>query len=571
VSCFIDFAGELGTPFACYQTDRYGLQLIEAGDFSHKSWQRVECQTLFLPHPKQIEFFTATEPLVLFGGGRGGGKTAALVWDAIQTSYLVPGSRTIIFRRTMPELKKTIIEEFLRLPEDLRGKYNGSDHFSRIENGSTIWFASADDESAVRKLLSGEFHRMLFDEWSEWPYKQWMFASGSCRSTHEKDVFGNLVIAQVKGATNPGGTGGEALNSIFGCTPGKPKRQAPGEDPSTYNPAEFRFILSLVNDNPAYAADKPAGIAYRQMLNKQPPRIKAAWIDGRWDGFEGQYFDCLDESVTKLWHDDYLRLIQKQHWAPRWISIDWGMTHHAYAAWHALLKIGGRDIAVTYQELLIKGIGEAALAEQICDQTENSFDDKKVVKIYLSPETFGESPYSIARRMGNVFVARGLPRPTAAQNQRHGPKAATNGWRLMHDCLRQRFDCDSLAAMVQGESASSQWVRGKTREISQWLITDNCPHAWESLPQAECDPKTDGDVKKEGDAPHLDVNDGLRYGIASHVRPIDVPFEERVKEELSQLPVAGTDRYIKHLQLKQKEKTQGPDKPVYLGGNRRRR
>jgi hypothetical protein len=125
--------------------------------------------------------------------------------------------------------------------------------------------------------------------------------------------------------------------------------------------------------------------------------------------------------------------------------------------------------------------------------------------------------------------------------------------------------------MVQGESASSQWVRGKTREISQWLITDNCPHAWESLPQAECDPKTDGDVKKKGDAPHLDVNDGLRYGIASHVRPIDVPFEERVKEELSQLPVAGTDRYIKHLQLKQKEKQAGPDKAVYLGGNRRRR
>jgi phage terminase large subunit len=551
----IDYLGAHGIKYGVFESDD-----SEGGQPRHP----FTCHCLsedvcrywyFRPSPKQIEFFDARERYVLFGGGRGGGKTAALIWRPVQLSHRLPGSRSIIFRRTMGELKKTIINGFLDLPKGLYARC--TEDAVTYENGSKTWFGSADDEKAVRKLLSGEYDLMEFDEWSEWPLGMWKFATGSCRSVRSEDLLGHPFKPQVVGGTNPGGAGGEALAHLFGCS--GVKRQAIGEDPSLYNPAEYRFIQSLVSDNPAYAAHKPAGIAYREILNSQPRRIRAAWLEGRWDGFEGQYFDCLEEQATKISHDDFLRLIRKQHWAPRWISIDWGHTHHASVGWHALVEIEGRQYPVTYCTYANKGLGEMALAEEICDITERDCAKKQIVKIYLSPETFGETSYSRARRIGDVFVSRGLPRPVPANNKRE------DGWRVMHDLLRQRV------------SGVRLFPESPERTCSAWLITDHKsygpndpPGPLECLAQAVCDPKKDGDVMKDGDALHLDVNDQLRYGIASHISPNREPFADRVKDALADLPVEGNARYMQHIKMlkEEREKHSGV---FYVGRRARRR
>lgn len=535
----IDYAGKHGVRWAVYEVDRN---------------ERI-IRPIFVPHPKQIKFFDSQKPRVLFGGGRGGGKTEAIVWKPIYTAYLAPGCKMICFRRTMGELLKTIVQRYLELPPGLYARC--TQDAVRFENGSILWFASADDKEAVRKMLSGEYLLAEFDEWSEFPRDWWKFVEGSVRSTISHDIFGQKIRPQIVGCTNPGGAGGEALNHMFGCS--GVKRQSPGDDPTLYDPDEYEFIQSLVSDNPAFAEDTDAGQAYRKMLASQPRRVQAAWIHGRWDGFEGQYFDCLDESATLFPHDWYLRLVRKQHWAPRWISIDWGMTHHASVGWHALINIQGRDYPITYCTYLNRGIGEAALAEEICDLTERNNDRPRIIKCYLSPETFGETSYSRARRIGDVFAARGLPRPVSANNKRE------DGWRLMHDLLRQRH------------ANTRVFPDGEERTLSGWLLTDHKPdgptdppHPIQCLAQAVCDPKKDGDVLKEGDAVHLDVNDMLRYGIASHISSAMEPFEERVKDELGKLPVEGTARYIRHLELKQKERTENPG-VYYVGKARRRR
>ena len=233
--------------------------------------------------------------------------------------------------------------------------------------------------------------------------------------------------------------------------------------------------------------------------------------------------------------------------------------HHASVGWHALINIAGHDYPITYCTYLNRGIGEAALAEEICDLTERNNDKGKIIKCYLSPETFGESSYSRARRIGDVFVQRGLPRPISANNKRE------DGWRLMHDLLRRKTS--NVKVFNDSDDA---------RTLSGWLLTDHTPDGpseppspLQCLAQAVCDPKKDGDVLKEGDAVHLDVNDQLRYGIASHISPTMEPFEERVKDELAELPVEGTARYIRHMQLKQKERTENP--AVYYIGKPRRR
>src|SRR5215471_8093231 len=109
MASLIDFRGEYGdgTPYAVNDAER-------GADGKAKI-----LRTIFKPHAAQIEFFSAKEKHVLLHGNRGCGKSASLLWKAIQTAYLVPGCRVAIFRKTWPELKRSLWDELMKLPGDL--------------------------------------------------------------------------------------------------------------------------------------------------------------------------------------------------------------------------------------------------------------------------------------------------------------------------------------------------------------------------------------------------------------------------------------------------------------------
>lgn len=471
-------------------------------------------------------------------------------------AYLVPGSRQIIFRRTMGELKSTIIDRFQQMPLEIRGKIYREPSYERVElpNGSIIRFSSARSDDDTRKMLSGEFLCVYFDEWSEWEYRQWKFISGSVRTTINMDIKGRPVVAQVKGATNPGGLGGDVLNHLFGCDI---EKSCPvGGEPETYFPQEYEFIQSLIDDNPAYAADTSAGAAYRRMLQSQPRKIRDAWLYGKWSGFEGQYFDIFEEKRTLIPHDLVVRLMAQQYWQPIWIAYDWGKTHFSYATWNTFVEMklsSGevRKFAVTYRELLINGVSEVAVAGEICDLTPDN-ERKRCEKIYGAPDTFGGDLLSRARRMGDVFVTFNLPRPMPAFNKRQ------DGWTLMYTLL------DEKNALLE------PWATD-VPECSTWLIDEELEHLFEALPWAMSSkkPGKDGDIDDQGDSPLLDVLDGARYGVASRIQPqADRPFKEQMKETMAALPVVGSSRYIKGLQMEAEHKQ--TTAPFYTSRNRRR-
>jgi phage terminase large subunit len=545
-SFLIDFQGSRGHESACtldlgreFHGSRYSV--YENHDDGSRS-------CVFHPHPKQVLYFDAEQAYVLFGGARGPGKTEAIIWDAIFKAYLVPGSRQIIFRRTMGELKATIIDRVKSLPEGLRGRCIGEMSFERVEfpNGSAIRFGSAANLKAVRKTLSGEFLCAHFDEWSEWPYSEWKFIAGSVRWTESLNVLGNPIIAQVKGATNPGGYGGDVLNHLFGCDI---EKSVPiGEDPESYSPEEYLFIQTFIDDNPAYAANTAAGRAYRKMLASQPRRIRDAWLFGKWSGFEGQYFDNYEYLNIAISHDAIVRAMAKQHWQPIFLGLDWGKVHHAYVSWNTFidlkLKSGhAKTFPVTFRELLIKGISEPALAQEVADQTPEN-EKKRVDKIYASPD-LGTDRLSRGHRMSDVFIANGMPRMTAAYSDR------ANGWTLMYSLLGDRDEQENLIL--------NELEDGST--VCNWLIDDELEYVFEALPWALASKQAghDGDIEKEGDSPMLDVLDGTRYALASRIRPEEKPKEEILKEKLKDLPVVGSSRYIAHMKAKvESEKTSAP-------------
>ena len=53
-------------------------------------------------------------------------------------------------------------------------------------------------------------------------------------------------------------------------------------------PEDYSFIQALVTDNRALMEAQPEYIAE---LRKLPPKLRAAWLEGSWDIFEGQFFE----------------------------------------------------------------------------------------------------------------------------------------------------------------------------------------------------------------------------------------------------------------------------------------
>lgn len=108
-------------------------------------------------------------------------------------------------------------------------------------------------------------------------------------SEHQMKVIGACVRGandfpkRIYYTMNPGGQGHGYIKRIF-----IDRRFEEGE-----NPEEYSFIQSLVTDNKALMAKDPD---YVRQLEALPPKLREAWLYGRWDIFEGQFFEEFRDS-----------------------------------------------------------------------------------------------------------------------------------------------------------------------------------------------------------------------------------------------------------------------------------
>ncbi len=63
---------------------------------------------------RQTAFHRAVADEKLYGGAAGGGKTAAIVAESVTLALEYPGIPINLFRRTIPELNKTIKAEIIK-------------------------------------------------------------------------------------------------------------------------------------------------------------------------------------------------------------------------------------------------------------------------------------------------------------------------------------------------------------------------------------------------------------------------------------------------------------------------
>ena len=219
---------------------------------------------------KQYAFLSADKKHVGFGGARGGGKSWSVRAKAKILAACYPGIKLLIVRRTFPELVNNHINQ---LRDELHGlaKYNKTEKVFTFPNGSTIKFGYCNADKDLDQYQGAEYDVIFLDE-----------------ATQLQELWIKKITACVRGVNefpkriyytcNPGGASHGYFKRLF-----IDKRYEDGE-----NPEDYAFIQALVTDNKALMASQPD---YIRQLEALPPKLREAWLYGRWDIFEGQFFE----------------------------------------------------------------------------------------------------------------------------------------------------------------------------------------------------------------------------------------------------------------------------------------
>ncbi|HEV2399493.1 MAG TPA: phage terminase large subunit [Candidatus Sulfotelmatobacter sp.] len=182
--------------------------------------QTLDISRFYKPSEKQKQFHSSKAKYRLYGGAKGGGKTAALVWEAISTCLRVPKCNVLILRRTFPQLEAGALSYFIKfVPDHIYGgrkNFNQSKYIVRFPNGSTLWFRPCQQENDMYDYQGHEYVQILIDESTEFTYKMFDFFRKQLRYTYAKnDIYGTPIVPNVCLATNPGEIGHKWHKCLF--------------------------------------------------------------------------------------------------------------------------------------------------------------------------------------------------------------------------------------------------------------------------------------------------------------------------------------------------------------------
>ena len=256
---------------------------------------------------KQNLFIKSEAFETLFGGAAGGGKSYGQLIDALLYALQYPKSKQIIFRRTFPDLERSIIRVSLELYPKEIASYNSSKHLWTFDNGSIIDFGYIDNEMDVYQYQSAEYDVIRFDELTHFTEYMYTYMISRCRGANE-------FPKRIKSSTNPGGVGHVWVKERFVDigTPGKIHtcRLETGEETTRL------FIPSFVTDNKFLMERDPD---YLKRLDALPEKERKALKEGNWDIFDGQYFKDFDRNVNVIEPFDI-----PEEW-DRYRTLDYGL------------------------------------------------------------------------------------------------------------------------------------------------------------------------------------------------------------------------------------------------------
>jgi hypothetical protein len=538
----------------------------------------IRITDFYRPWQKQVLWHTLPAKHRLAVGSFGSGKSRPLLMEAVIHCLEFPGCNCIILRKTMPDLKRTVIDKFQSdIPKALyergsqeRGTFNKSEHFvywppvlcedvdqvtgakiidpatgkiKKVWRQSKLQFGACERVADVSKYLSTDYLFIGFEELGEFPFLIYDALEGRNRCT----LWGTFPC--MGGATNPMGIGWGWIKRLW-----IDHKPAHGMDPEKYNSDDYQFVHSTVDDNPILIRDKK----YVESLEKSPLRAKIRW--GDLETVSGTYFENFEESRHVLPRNAFIF----ESWQPVWVGWDYGFGHWAVItfwtkAWLKPRFEGEkkRMVNVTIKEIVMNGPGalptprdeeegvdpkEATIMKRTAEEQAQALimaiprlhdeDNQEtgyawdISAIHFSWERFiahtknkeGDE-VSVALQVGDILAAAGLPRPTRSSTDR------VAGFTKMYSML----------------------------DMDEWFILDECKNCAEAIPLLV---RGDGVttnledvVKPKGASLPDDCGDSMRYAVAGALLdPSDKPKEQRRREEIEAIkdPMTKFVRAYKH-------------------------
>lgn len=396
------------------------------------------------PNEKQAMFFASRARYTAYGGSRGGGKSWALRRKLVGLCLCYPGIRCLLIRRTLTELKANHIVPILSEYGDIV-RFVSSENAFVLDNGSRIDCGYCDSERDVLRYQGQEYDIIAIDEATQLTESQFHALKAALRGV--RDMPRRMYLT-----CNPGGVGHAWVKRLF-----IDRLYHSGE-----RGEDYLFIPAQVWDNRVLLQSDPD---YVKGLQSLPERLRAAWLDGRWDAFEGQFFAEFSEVKHVVAEG------QSGEAAHRWFAaMDYGFDRLVLL----ILSEDGNGRLWVQHEFCRSGLTLGEAARQISRFLEQI--GHNIEYIVASPDLWNRRQDS-GRSGVAVMCEAELPPMRRADDRR------VAGWRLLREYLHGREDTPDLYIRKECRELIS-CMQGLLYDVHRPEDAANEPHALTHAPEA---------------------------------------------------------------------------------------
>lgn len=292
-------------------------------------------RVVWQPQPRQAAFQARPEYEALYGGAAGGGKSDALLAEALRQVH-IPHYRAIILRKTFPQLSE-LIDRSRELygPSHPRAKYNATAHCWTFSSGAKIYFGSLQHTRDRTNYQGKRYDFVAFDELTHFTWEEYSYLMSRNRPG------GPGTRVYIRSTTNPGGVGHGWVKERF-ITPAPPMTPILDEyevrtpdGVQTLRRSRI-FVPATVFDNERLLENDPMYLANLAML---PEAEKQALLYGSWDSFDGQVFTEWKNDPAhyedRRWTHVIAPFRVPQSWT-RYRGFDFGYSRPFSVGWYAV-------------------------------------------------------------------------------------------------------------------------------------------------------------------------------------------------------------------------------------------